>query len=483
MARRLIGAPFARRGVPHGRRNWHDFASLAAIIIVSAASLIGACMDLCSAFLHLRAWSGGGASRGCSRTIAVRSVARPPCAAPSPQPRPRHIVRHPRGSHTLLPRRTTLLQAAAVESTAVAAASAGAAGEVAAPGLTTSSPRQSFEERMLQQQDRARELPRQDRPRYVGCTESADVRESVVRSLLRTWPAGSGVDEFWTVAGGLSGLDSLAALQGAQVPVARLVIFDRDPLQLSYGELVLTLIGLFENRDAFVAALFGRSMKAWGRLIGASNMLDFLDVPIDERIEPRVLEMLPSHLRDVYTAAFACAARREGWPLVWPSFGYKEKLPLRRLPNAKRRLGGGRNEALHINEAGWLKDEISYERARQALAGIKVEFRSLELGDLRSPAVARRVVFISNIDGSPQFMNEQALGRLRLELSGGTGIQSEPDRAGFRDSSAPDEGARGTREGQPGTLLLSTRRAEWLPWGMMGASLGVEKEEQEQYEE
>lgn len=316
--------------------------------------------------------------------------------------------------------------------------------------MAVEAPRATFQERFLAQQERARGLPRPGRPRYVGCTESAEVREAFCKALLRTWPGGP-VDEMWSVVGGMSGLDALAALSGTQTPVKRLVFFDRDPLQLRFGELVLALVSACATRDSFVEALFGRSMKNWGRLVSASTMLDFLDEPIDESVAPRLAAQLPSHLKDLYLEVFACLARREGWPLVWPSFGRSTRLSLRGLPNAKRRLGGGRNEALHVNEAGWLFDERRYALARGAIeAAEAVDFRAVELADLGALVPARRVVFISNIDGSPQFMQDDALASLRARLAGAAGAA--------RDDGRPAE------EACPGTLLLSTLRAEWLPW-------------------
>lgn len=68
----------------------------------------------------------------------------------------------------------------------------------------------SFEERFLAWQEAAR-LRKRPRPRYLGSTESASVREATCKSMLRSWPTGD-VKEFWSVVGGLSALDLLHAL-------------------------------------------------------------------------------------------------------------------------------------------------------------------------------------------------------------------------------------------------------------------------------
>lgn len=292
-----------------------------------------------------------------------------------------------------------------------------------------------FEERFLAQQEQARARPVDGRPRYVGCTESAEVREATCRSLLRTWPGGP-VDEFWTVVGGLSGLDALAALAMAQIPVHKVVLFDRDPLQLLFGELMLFLVDLCPSRELLLKVLFGRSVASWGRCLSVSTMLDFVELPVDGAVEAEVLAQLPPRLREVYGAVFACLARRAGWPPVWPCFGRQQRLPARRLPNAKRRLGGGRNEALHVGEVGWLRDEQSYGRLRAAALPELCAFRRFDLAEPPALEPARRVFFISNVDGSPQFMDSTGLDNLRAMLRG-----------------ADDSG---------GTLLLSTLRAEWL---------------------
>ncbi|CAE8597802.1 unnamed protein product [Polarella glacialis] len=325
----------------------------------------------------------------------------------------------------------------------------------------------SFEERFLARQEAARggdAVP--DRPRYLGCTESAEVRQATSRALLRTWSERSGggacdsAHEFWMVVGGLTGLDSLCAMARSQIEVQKLVLFDCDPLQLSYGELMLALVGICPNRESFVRALFGRSMAAWGRLVGASNMLDFLDLPVMPEVEQEMTAGLPPKLRGLYATVFGCIARQESWPLAWPSFGQSEKLPKSRrgavqLSNAQRRLGGGRNEAFHINEAGWLKDEASYAFVRNTLTSLDackggLELRLLNLGDMKpSHNGCRRVLFISNIDGSPQFLDGVALESLRQSLRGLGGQASAKVDGGGEASSG-------------GTLLLSTRRAEWL---------------------
>ena len=92
-------------------------------------------------------------------------------------------------------------------------------------------------------------------------------------------------------------------------------------------------------------------------------------------------------------------------------------------------LGGNRNEAFHVNEVGWLVSDTSYQQLRSMLQVPEIEFRLMNLRDL--PRVAdQRIVFISNIDGSPQFLKEDTLGVLRKEARS--------------------------------TLLLSTRQGEWL---------------------
>lgn len=122
--------------------------------------------------------------------------------------------------------------------------------------------------------------------------------------------------------------------------------------------------------------------------------------------------------------------------MAWPCFGQRETLPKRRpatlrLTKSQRRLGGNRNEAFHINEVGWLLSDTSYLELRTSLLQIeRIEFQLLNLQDLPK-AADQRIVFISNIDGSPQFLAEDSL--------------------------------REWREQASGTLLLSTRQAEWLP--------------------
>lgn len=132
---------------------------------------------------------------------------------------------------------------------------------------------------------------------------------------------------------------------------------------------------------------------------------------------------------------FRCISQPSGWPVAWPCFGQRETLPKRRpatlsLTKSQRRLGGNRNEAFHINEVGWLLSDTSYLELRTSLLQKRIDFQLLNLQDLPK-AADQRIVFISNIDGSPQFLAEDSL--------------------------------REWREQASGTLLLSTRQAEWLP--------------------
>mmetsp|Transcript_10652 Transcript_10652/g.21595 ORF Transcript_10652/g.21595 Transcript_10652/m.21595 type:complete len:98 (-) Transcript_10652:6-299(-) len=92
---------------------------------------------------------------------------------------------------------------------------------------------------------------------------------------------------------------------------------------------------------------------------------------------------------------------------------------------------------MHINEAGWLRDERSYGRVREALLAAPPELRELDLANLGGlqPGL-RHVVFISNIDTARQFLDGEVLERLRAQLRG-------------------ESGAEG------GELLLSTARARW----------------------
>jgi len=179
----------------------------------------------------------------------------------------------------------------------------------------------SFAERLVEGQDRSKECLVKDRPRYIGCTDSAEVRESVCRLLLRSLPVDQ-VDEFWSVVGSMSGLDVLNALAMAKIPVKRCIFFDRDPDQLLFGELMVVLLDMCPTRDRFVQTLFGRSMTAWGRSMSVSTMLDFLDQPWESGIEADIVEQLPNHLRAMYATVFKCLAHRAGWPAVWPSFGW-----------------------------------------------------------------------------------------------------------------------------------------------------------------
>lgn len=250
------------------------------------------------------------------------------------------------------------------------------------------------------------------------------------------------MEDFRSVVGGLSGFDSLEALSKAQVGVRRVTLFDINRTQLLYGELILELLCLASSRDAFLASLFGRSERKFGRVLGASNMMDFLDLPVDRDIESSIACQLPAKLQGDYRTVFTCISAPCGWPVAWPSFGQREKLPKRRscvasLTKSQRRLGGQKNEAFHINECGWLKEERSYCRLRALLMDLRasgsLSFQRKNLTDMH-PTDGSTVLFISNIEGSPQFLDELALKNLRQGLSRGHG----------------------------GTLLLSTRRAEWL---------------------
>ncbi|CAE7034692.1 Pol [Symbiodinium natans] len=297
----------------------------------------------------------------------------------------------------------------------------------------------SFEERFLIWREAARKRPVENRPRYIACTEAASIRAATCRRLLRTWPGGP-VDDFRCVVGGLSGFDCLEALVKAKVAVRKLTLFDLNPMQLLYGELMLELVGLAPSRDAFLASLFGRSEHKFGRVLGVSNMMDFLDLPVDSSLLCSM--QLPERLRGLYATVVGCISEPSGWPVAWPSFGQRELIPKRRmapvsLTKSERRLGGQKNEAFHINEEGWLKDESSYRRVRALLMDLRasgsVSFELMNLKDV-SPADGQSVLFISNIDGSPQFLADSALDTVREGLIKGSG----------------------------GTLLLSTRRAEWL---------------------
>merc|ERR1712187_602522 len=158
-------------------------------------------------------------------------------------------------------------------------------------------------------------------------------------------------------------------------------------------------------------------------------MLDFLDLPVNETVSDHFASRLPPRLQKLYATVFRCLAHREGWPLVWPCFGRKEKLPLR--SKAKRALlGGEKNEALHINEVGWLLDERSYARVRKAISDAEIEFKVLDLADLEQLPPAKRVFFISNIEGSSKFMQEDALESLRLRLAGRDGSSSDHNGCG-----------------------------------------------------
>jgi len=175
-----------------------------------------------------------------------------------------------------------------------------------------------FGTRFQAQQAKARDFPQEKRPRYIGCTDAAEVREAVCKSLARAWPGGR-VDEFWSVAGSMAGLDCLVALRQSRIEVASMVFFDCDRQQLLYAEVILELVRVCPSRERFVGALFGRSLEDFGRYLGVSNMLDFLDLPCNEAKMDDIKEALPTgELKDAYAAIFDCVALRQGWPLVWP---------------------------------------------------------------------------------------------------------------------------------------------------------------------
>merc|ERR1719433_281720 len=207
---------------------------------------------------------------------------------------------------------------------------------------------------------------------------------------------------------------------------------------------MVVLLDMCPTRNRFVQALFGRSMTAWGRSVSVSTMLDFLEQPLESGIETNIAEQLPNHLRAMYATVFKCLAHRAGWPAVWPSFGWKERLPVPKLSNARRRLGGGRNESFHINEVGWLKDEASYSRVRTIASPFRCAFRLLDLKELPQLPPGRRIFFISNIDGSPQFLGSDSLDHLTASL----GVPQDEGSKHAGDSSSN------------GTLLLSTLRAQ-----------------------
>ncbi|CAK9078138.1 unnamed protein product [Durusdinium trenchii] len=224
-----------------------------------------------------------------------------------------------------------------------------------------------------------------------------------------------------------------------QVKVKKAIFFDVSELQLQYGQLLLHLIQLHPTREALVEALYGRSMARFGRVLCASNMMDFLNEAPAAEPEIQTRERLPEQLQELYRSVFRCISRPSSWPVVWPCFGRSSSLPQRRmapvsLSKAQRRLGGHRNEAFHINEAGWLKSDETFQQLRSCILELQkrncLEFRHLNFRDI--PKVGeQRVIFISNIDGSPQFLADDQLGAWRREAHG--------------------------------TLLLSTRGAEWLP--------------------
>ena len=227
-----------------------------------------------------------------------------------------------------------------------------------------------------------------------------------------------------------------------RIRVQKVFFFDVNQTQLDFGKLMIRLVEINQNREGLVQSLYGRSMKSLGhgpagqRVLGASNMMDFLEMPADPNIYSMMSAQLDEHLKELYKDVFECISQPSGWPVAWPCFGQGETLPKRRmaavsLTKSQRRLGGNRNEAFHINEVGWLASDSSYTELRSLLLQLpEIEFQVLNLRDL--PKVAdQRIVFISNIDGSPQFLAEDMLGKWKQQASG--------------------------------TLLLSTRKAEWLP--------------------
>ena len=285
-----------------------------------------------------------------------------------------------------------------------------------------------FEDRFAAWQLRAKETP-QVRPRYVGVTDSAATRRATQLELLRAWPGGE-VKELASVVGGMAVLDLIQKLRQRHVRVRRLKLFDVNEQQLEFGELILELLRL-NDREGLVQALYGRKMRDLGRVLCLANMMDFLDLPINQESFRQTSQQLPAHLRGLYKQVFESLSGPKGWPVAWPCFGQRSSLPRRPgLSRAQRRLGGARNEALHINEAGWLESERSFEEAKTAVLELEeIEFKRMNLQDLETSG-DNRVVYISNIDGSPQFLAENALSEWRREAKG--------------------------------TLLLSTRRAEWL---------------------
>lgn len=71
--------------------------------------------------------------------------------------------------------------------------------------------------------------------------------------------------------------------------------FDVDQTQLDFGRLMLCLIRINHDRDGLVQSLYGRSMQSFsgrGRLLGASNMMDFLDQPSDPNIQRSMAEKI-----------------------------------------------------------------------------------------------------------------------------------------------------------------------------------------------
>lgn len=285
-----------------------------------------------------------------------------------------------------------------------------------------------FEDRFAAWQLRAKETP-QVRPRYVGVTDSAETRRATQLELLRAWPGGD-VTELASVVGGMAVLDLIQKLRQRGVRVRRLQLFDMNQEQLEFGELMLELLRL-NDREGLVQALYGRKMRDLGRVLCLSNMMDFLDLPVNQESFRQTSQRLPAHLRHLYDQISQSLSGPRGWPVAWPCFGGRSSLPQRPgLSKAQRRLGGGRNEALHINEAGWLETEASFQEAKDAVLDLEeIEFKLMNLKNLEKSG-ERRVVYISNIDGSPQFLAEDALSEWRREAKG--------------------------------TLLLSTRRAEWL---------------------
>eukprot|EP00913_Durusdinium_trenchii_P031312 g29319.t1 len=80
--------------------------------------------------------------------------------------------------------------------------------------------------------------------------------------------------------------------------VKKAIFFDVSELQLQYGQLLLHLIQLHPTREALVEALYGRSMARFGRVLCASNMMDFLNEAPAAEPEIQTRERLPEQLQD-----------------------------------------------------------------------------------------------------------------------------------------------------------------------------------------